>query len=337
MNRNSKVIEIQLKSDLCSGSGFSYAGVIDTDVSFDEKGVVCISGRRIKGCLRHTAKKYLGYSDGDLDALFGVSDDDDVKGVVIGNAIPKHFFKEATDWDGIVNKFSDYVGSSDVLDNYCSVKAQTKLDENGVADATTLRFTRVVNQYDPVTQEEMVFIAKVEIPEEWSEEKKKLFEDAVSCTRNLGIMRNRGLGSVIMRIGSYELPEKEIDCDDNANGDNVRIDYLIRNTEPLMLGGTKINITQNYISGSVIQGAVISAFKNLATERTIEDTFFNGKVKFMNAYPAVYINTAEGTSWKRAYPVPEYINRLKKTKKYVNVAAFEGPDQMAHKNIIELV
>ena len=32
-------LRITLKSDLCVGSGYSYAGIIDSDVSYDECGL----------------------------------------------------------------------------------------------------------------------------------------------------------------------------------------------------------------------------------------------------------------------------------------------------------
>lgn len=48
-------LKITLKSDLCAGSGFSYAGLIDSDISYDKYGVPFISGRRLKGCMKESA------------------------------------------------------------------------------------------------------------------------------------------------------------------------------------------------------------------------------------------------------------------------------------------
>ena len=48
-------ITITLKSDLCTGSGYSFAGIIDQDVCYDKKGLPFIPGKRLKGCIRETA------------------------------------------------------------------------------------------------------------------------------------------------------------------------------------------------------------------------------------------------------------------------------------------
>ena len=53
---------IQLKSDLCVGSGFSYAGIVDSDVSYNKYGFPYISGKRLKGCMRESAE-LLGMTD----------------------------------------------------------------------------------------------------------------------------------------------------------------------------------------------------------------------------------------------------------------------------------
>lgn len=49
-------IKIELMSDLCAGSGYSFAGVIDSDVSYDEYGLPFLPARRLKGCMREAAE-----------------------------------------------------------------------------------------------------------------------------------------------------------------------------------------------------------------------------------------------------------------------------------------
>ena len=53
---------ITLKSDLCVGSGYSYAGIIDSDICYDALGLPYIPARRLKGCLREAAE-LIGLSD----------------------------------------------------------------------------------------------------------------------------------------------------------------------------------------------------------------------------------------------------------------------------------
>ena len=80
-------LKITLKSDLCAGSGFSYAGLIDSDISYDKYGVPFISGRRLKGCMKESA--YMIKTDqAQIKRIFGVSGDNGSYGVIIGNAFP---------------------------------------------------------------------------------------------------------------------------------------------------------------------------------------------------------------------------------------------------------
>ena len=90
-DRIKKEYEIELMSDLCPGSGFSYAGIIDSDVSFDTFGFPYISGKRIKGCMRETAK-LLGI--GNIDKLFGIGREGEYESkennkIIVSNAVPK--------------------------------------------------------------------------------------------------------------------------------------------------------------------------------------------------------------------------------------------------------
>lgn len=85
-------LKITLKSDLCAGSGFSYAGLIDSDISYDKYGVPFISGRRLKGCMKESA--YMIKTDqAQIKRIFGVSGDNGSYGVIIGNAFPVGWIK----------------------------------------------------------------------------------------------------------------------------------------------------------------------------------------------------------------------------------------------------
>ena len=39
MSRKKGVLRITLRSDLCVGSGYSYAGIIDSDICYNENGI----------------------------------------------------------------------------------------------------------------------------------------------------------------------------------------------------------------------------------------------------------------------------------------------------------
>ena len=76
---------ITLKSDLCAGSGYAYAGIIDSDVCYDAYGFPYIAARRLKGCLREAAE-LIGLKSRETGELFGNPGEDAVKGIHIDNA-----------------------------------------------------------------------------------------------------------------------------------------------------------------------------------------------------------------------------------------------------------
>ena len=59
MNRWNGKLKITLKSDLCVGSGYSFAGIIDSDICYDDCGFPYIPAKRIKGCLREAYETLL--------------------------------------------------------------------------------------------------------------------------------------------------------------------------------------------------------------------------------------------------------------------------------------
>ena len=124
MSRIKKKVTITLKSDLCTASGFSYAGVVDTDVMFDENGMPYISGRRLKGCMKEAAVTYLGFSDERIKDIFGESDQQFTNSIQISNAFPESY--NYINWSVIKNesKFKKYINEEDLIEMYTSVSEE---------------------------------------------------------------------------------------------------------------------------------------------------------------------------------------------------------------------
>lgn len=180
-NRKKAVLRIRLCSDLCVGSGYSYGGVIDTDVCYNENGIPYIPGRRIKGCLREAAE-LIRLTD--IEKMFGVRGNDRLQGIMIDNAYPEGFKeldKEISELKRSDSAESKMLKQQNVLGLYTRIKAQTKITpETGVAEKNMLRYTRVVNQYDPISKEPMNFLANIEFDCE-----KELVERAVKALRHI--------------------------------------------------------------------------------------------------------------------------------------------------------
>ena len=83
-------IKLELISDLCTSSGDTVSGIIDTEICYDENGIPYIPAKRVKGCLKEAAlelKDALGneFDEETFTKLFGKSGDDRSASLVISN------------------------------------------------------------------------------------------------------------------------------------------------------------------------------------------------------------------------------------------------------------
>ena len=172
-------LKITLKSDLCAGSGFSYAGLIDSDISYDKYGVPFISGRRLKGCMKESA--YMIKTDqAQIKRIFGVSGDNGSYGVIIGNAFPVGWKKKEKAIETLKEKTfgaAEYLGAQELLDQFTMVQAQTQIGESGVAQDGSLRFTRVVRQNN-FAQKEKALVFEAPISYTCRKEEREVLEKA---------------------------------------------------------------------------------------------------------------------------------------------------------------
>lgn len=312
--RKKRQIKITLRSDLCAGSGYSFAGMIDSDVCYDDCGLPFIPARRLKGCMREAALTTLHavLSDDDIDYIFGKRGQKEADGIYVSDArlgnyeaLHSELKKSMTD-DGM----KEIVTPQKALDTYTTVKAQTKIDrDSGVAEDLSLRFTRTVNQVNALTKEEVVFFADLI----YKSRHEKNLELILQATRSIGLHRNRGLGAVKMEWSgeSGELfgPEEKVITE---SGKPAGISYKIKNLEPLMLSSNERDSSASYISGQSIIGMMAARYleKYGQADAAFQDLFLNGTVKFTNA------TISEGDCI--FYPAPAYLAKLKLHKHIVN-------------------
>ncbi|HCT93103.1 MAG TPA: hypothetical protein DF613_17215 [Lachnospiraceae bacterium] len=318
-----KVLKITLQSDLCAGSGFAYAGVIDSDISYNKNGIPYISGRRIKGCMREAAE-LIGVKDS--DRLFGKWGSRDMRGIVIGNAYPEQY----RDVSGAVDELRrsqdermSYLTPENILEYFTSVRAQTGMKE-GVAEDNSLRFTRVVGQYDRSSGNALVFCAPVFFPDADAATEEKL-QKAAKATRHIGLHRNRGLGNVKMELVDCDV-EGDIngEADSAAQKDTVgtagkkKIRYYVTNVEPLLLSSEQDDVTDSYIGGGRVRGALAGEYLK-RTGCSDQDEEFT---KLFLQEGTIFSNLTLVSEKERQplYPAPLYLCKLKKTKDIVNIA-----------------
>lgn len=337
-------LEITLKSDLCSGSGYSFAGIVDSDICYDYCGIPYIPARRLKGCLRETAENILAgeeYKDPEnpenkctlessiINKIFGKTGENSLDSgrFILGNAYIENHDNIYNYISNRKNQKSDLYLTQNILGLFCNLIANTELEE-GVVKENSLRYTRVVNQKSPFEKgKDICFSAEIIFQGDWLT--KKVLEDAARGTRLIGLKRNRGFGNVkceLKNIISWNVLQagKKEEADvlkgklkENIikERENVIIPIVMKNTAPLMLSGQMEDESQNYITGQSVLGALARKYltrskNNTADDPLFNDLFLNGKVKYTNLYPCdedlIY------------YPAPQYINRLKKSKKLVN-------------------
>lgn len=319
------VLTITLCSDLCAGSGYAYAGVIDSDICYDDFGLPYIPAKRLKGCMRESAQSILYYfiSQEDVDKLFGAAGEKSCGLLAINNARITNYDKIVEELKALKKNGSEVVAYSsqqEILNQFTQIKAQTSIDENGVADDNTLRYTRVVKQYSPITNKPLVFETEITLMQATTDLEEILKKIALA-TRNIGMHRNRGMGSVTCKlVFDKEIEENTIKSSAIENKKTqeesqwVVLSYQLKNSQPLMLGSNDDQASETCIRGQrvlgVLAGTYLASKETSAQDQTFVDLFLAGQAIFTNLVP--YKN---GQAY---YPAPLFLNQLKKTKKIVN-------------------
>ena len=348
-NKKQGEIHITLYSDLCPGNGYSYYGTIDSEAEHDEFGLPFIPARRLKGCLRECAEllrdsglwgksneesgETKKYTD-TLNYLFGVSADVCTKGIRIENAYISGYEQIKKDLKLLQEnkEFQKYIYPDEVLDIFSDVKAQTKM-ENGVADDNSLRFTRIIHQFSPFNKENRLeFIAKVEYLEGQEEKLRQICK----ALRHIGMNRNRGLGCVKCE---FKVEDKAADTKDNIEivenveinkelNQKLNITIFFENLGPLIISGDDKNTTLNYIPGKAVLGALAGTYLSEAGHSADDEEFVR---LFLNG-DTIYsdFNISDGVHIFD--PAPSFLNKLKKSKKYVNSLRYSEKQVSANKD-----
>ncbi|MBQ8317610.1 MAG: hypothetical protein IJX85_04670 [Lachnospiraceae bacterium] len=321
MSRKKAILKIRLKSDLCAGSGYSFAGIVDSDVCYNQNGFPYILGRRIKGCLREAAELIEAE---DIDKIFGTGGDSKPGSLMVGNAYPENFAHmddEISKLKSSGSPYADYVGEQSIIGQFTSVKSQTKIDsKTGVAKENSLRYTRVVNRFSPVDGTENVFCAEIE----YDCDTEQLLR-IVKAFRHMGMNRNRGLGNIsctledIKELDTKPLPQVGI------GQEQIMLTYLVKNVQPLVMSGSSDVESDNFVRGQSVLGMLAGEYLKYEgsspEDEAFQDIFVRGKASFSN------LTVSSCQEDIHTYtPAPLYINKLKISKKLINVIKHEPED-----------
>ena len=296
-------IIIHLMSDLCAANGESVGNGIDSDICTDNYGFPYIPGRRLLGCLRDAAMELqcFGLKEArqeNIDRIFG--NPGGVEGVLrIGNAVIPG-----------IETMHEYIASlkrgnedflirqstrEKIIRLFSSVRGQTRIGEDGKAQSGSLRFIRVLNRYNPITEKPLEFRCPVDISS-LNEEEKALLNSACSVLRHIGLNRNRGLGNIAVKIEDVVQSSESSAAtavmagygqDKAESGELTCIPYQVAFDSPITI--------QEYLeSGYAIRSrTVIGVFANLylragrEADETFRHLFLDGSVKWSALTPVI--------------------------------------------------
>lgn len=236
------LLRIKLRADLCVGSGESAGVTVDTDLCMDDCGLPYIPARRLKGCLRQTAERLSGFgsavaSPENIRALFGDSLGQTGCLRLRDALLPGS--AELRAWLRDSGKLPENLRLEalplNVAELFTYVRGQTRL-QDGVGMDNTLRYTRVLDRYDPLEPgKETVLEAVVDLPER--EELRALLEQCCKATRHIGTHRNRGLGSVRMELCQIQTRPAPVKKPPLPARGETEITYTLSLEAPLTLPG----------------------------------------------------------------------------------------------------
>lgn len=315
-----KKLQIKLKSDLCAGSGEGLGSLIDTDICYDNFGLAYIPSKRLKGLIKEAFIEYSDWAKNEANSekfekisreLFGVENSNNSCNLKIDNAYLENTDLIEDEIPKIEDRYQKYVSKQRIINLNTDIRYQTAIEqETGVAKENSLRSIRVLNSGE-------TFVASIECE---TEEEVEILNKCVKLVTHIGNNRTRGLGEVecklldiqeeIVETLNYVFePEKEYE-----------IKLVLKAESNVMVSKQLSEITENYIPGSNIMGAIatkyikennIKDFNNI-TEEYI-NLFLNGSVKYSNAY------ITEKNGDVRYYPAPLSYSKVKnKTKVYHN-------------------
>ncbi len=307
-------LKIVLKSDLCAGNGESFGNAIDTDTVTDAYGLPSIPARRLKGCLRQTAgmlkeMKYPEATEELIEQLFGdaygkegalVIDDANIQAA---DAL-RRILSEIREGKEYPLELKEKAHPAYVVQMYTQVRGQTRLEE-GVAVDNTLRFTRVINRFDPFADpgeaKELSFIAPIYINSK-DERLAKLLEACAKATRHIGYNRNHGLGNVLISYHEREEAARTYAFEPIQTEGRVRIEYKVSLDADITLPGHDVNTA---IPARSVIGCMAANYlkQGRAEDEAFKKLFLDGRVRWSALTPVI-----NGIISK---PAPMYLVSLK--------------------------
>ena len=216
-------LSIKLLSDALINSGEGFGAIIDSDVVFDDVGLPYIPAKRIKGCLRDAAREVCAMleeaqvyaflnldktKDGEyqiFEQVFGAPGKEFPAPVYFSHLTIDDYGKNRQWLEYLRDKYTkEHEDSSkakyrtgiltrdSVLTTFTTIRQQTAISKEGVADEHSLRTIRVLKKG-------IVFHGEIHALEN-DQNTVKLLTLGCLNLRRIGTKRNRGFGEVDCRL-----------------------------------------------------------------------------------------------------------------------------------------
>ena len=315
-----KKLQIKLKSDLCAGSGEGLGSLIDTDICYDNYGLAYIPSKRLKGLIKEAFIEYSDWAKNETNTemfdriskeLFGIEDSNNSCNLKIDNAYVQNIDKIEDEIQRIEGRYQKYVSKQRIINLNTDIRYQTAVEqESGVAKENSLRSVRVLeagNIFETILECE-------------TEEELEIIKKCIKLVTHMGNNRTRGFGEIECNIRDVQEEREEKQEYQFEPEKEYEIKLILKAESNIMVSKQFSEITENYIPGSNIMGAVASKYikeKNIKDFNNITDEyidlFLNGNVTYSNAY----ITEKDGNI--EYYPAPLSYSKVKnKNKVYHN-------------------
>jgi len=287
-------INMTLLSDAIPGSGEGIAGIIDSDIVYDEFGIPYIPAKRIKGILKESARDLMDVgklSQAQIDALFGVSGNDKGTDLKISDGFIEDYEEIRIFLKAVRHNYEKayaLFNPEAVLGYYSYTRSQTTIGKDGTAQEDTLRTFRILKRG-------LTFSLDVDCPDGCKED----LETICKVTHSFGTSRTRGTGAIKLQLQDEIQDAADENSADSLNhfdeSDLCEITLDIHNKSQLLVSQQvgKTQDSEDYISGSFILGALARRYiaeRNLAAphiDANFRAIFLSGQVQFSDAYPCV--------------------------------------------------
>lgn len=263
-------LRIELKSDMCCGTGTGDGVRFDTVSSYNQYGLPYIPGKRLKGLLREQAEFLRDCSAIEqtlIDKIFG--NGEHAGTLTVNNAELIGANENLRDLEQLFNEEPGLYNPLTVQEVYTVARHSTAM-EHGVAKPHSLRTIGAVPSGN-------IFITYLYLDGGETNEQLELLTKCAKLLRHIGLNRTRGLGEVSCCLTQCS-NERETSSNKSVTSSTNRkfVGYKISLVTDLVS-------EKDYISGSALQGWFAGRLSNELTQEQM-DNFLTG-IKFGNAYP----------------------------------------------------